>query len=506
LNALLVYPRFPDTFWSFKYALRFVRKKAAYPPLGLLTVSSLLPISWSRRLVDMNVAELRAEDLEWADCVCLSAMTVQRESAREVIAQCREAGVRVIAGGPLFTCEPDDFPGVDHLVLGEAELSLPPFLADFGRGAAKRVYRAEGFADMARSPIPDYSLLDPRHYSSMCVQYSRGCPFNCDFCNVTSLLGHLPRIKEPGQILAELGALYALGWRDSVFFVDDNLIGNMRGFATELLPALEAWCREHPGLAFNTQASINLADHPQLTARMVATGFVSVFIGIETPHEAGLAECAKKQNLGRDLGQDVVKLHRAGLQVQGGFIVGFDADTPASFLRLTDFIQKTGIVTAMVGLLQAFPGTRLYARMEKEGRLRPGTSGDNFNGTTNIIHDMDADVLHHGYREGMRRLYAPRQFYRRLHTFLKDYRVPPAQTQWSLALLAGQAVAFLRSMAHLGIVGRERFYYWRLLVWTALRRPRSLPLAITLAIYGHHFRRTCDLHLKALRPVASVGN
>lgn len=325
----------------------------------------------------------------------------------------------------------------------------------------------------------------------MGVQFSRGCPFNCDFCNVTALLGHQPRTKSSGQILAELNGLYELGWRGQVFFVDDNLIGNKRYLKEELLPVLIEWRRGKTGMPFNTEASINLADDEELMRLMVAAGFTTVFVGIETPDEESLAECNKKQNRNRDLVADVKRLQRVGLEVQGGFIVGFDNDTPAIFARQIEFIQRSGIVTAMVGMLQAMPGTRLYERLAGEGRLTGAASGDNVEATTNILPTMSVEALYEGYRLVLRHLYAPQHYYARVRTFLQEYRLPPIKEPLSVQHI----LALFRSMLHLGIVGRERAEYWRLFRWTLAHRPELFPLAITLAIYGYHFQRVCEVHI-----------
>jgi radical SAM superfamily enzyme YgiQ (UPF0313 family) len=486
MNVLLLYPRFPDTFWSFRHALPFVRKRASLPPLGLATIAALLPSSWRARLVDLNVRSLAPLDLEWADVVFVSAMAAQRDSARALVARCRAAGKLVVAGGPLFTGEHDDFPEVDHFVLDEAEASLPAFLRDLALGVARRVYTAETFPDLARTPVPRWDLIERHRYASMSLQYSRGCPFDCEFCNITVLFGRRPRVKSPAQITAELDALYDLGWRGTVFFVDDNFIGNRRALRHDLLPALIGWRRAHPGLTFYTEASINLADDEELMAQMVAAGFNTVFVGIETPAAAGLAECDKRQNRGRDMVADVKRMQRAGLQVQGGFIVGFDSDGPGIFQQQWDFIQASGIVTAMVGLLNAMPGTRLHQRLESEGRLLRSSSGDNSDGTTNIVPRMDSAALEAGYRALVKKLYAPGPYYARVRTFLREFRPPRVRPRFTWVDLH----ALGRSMWRLGLVGRERFQYWRLLAWTFVRRPRQVPLAVTLAIYGHHFRKT----------------
>lgn len=495
MNTLLVYPEFPDTFWSFKHALKFIRKPASSPPLGLVTVAAMLPAEWELRLVDVNVRALTAADLAWADCAFISAMAVQRASAEQIIARCKEAGIRVVAGGPLFTAQHEQFSDVDHLVLNEAELTLPAFLADLAQGRAKRLYRTAEFPDLSGSPVPRWDLVDLRSYASMAVQFSRGCPYDCEFCDVTALFGHRPRTKRAHQVIAELDVLYDRGWRGPVFFVDDNLIGNQKNLKAELLPAVLEWKQGRRGLPFHTQVSINLADDDQLMRMMVRAGFGTVFVGIETPDEGALAECSKKQNLHRDLVADVKKMQRAGLEVRGGFIIGFDSDSPGTWQRLLDYVERSGIVTAMVGLLQALPGTRLYQRMRSAGRVVAQGSGDNMDGTTNIIPALGLDTLSRAYEDLLRHLYAPRAYYRRIRTFLREYRPPRLKARLDAPFVREQAAAFLRSIFRLGVVGRERFEYWKLLGWTLVRRPRSLPLAVTLAIYGYHFRMICELHV-----------
>jgi radical SAM superfamily enzyme YgiQ (UPF0313 family) len=491
LRILLVYPEFPDTFWSFKHALKFIRKKAVAPPLGLLTVAAMLPSEWKKRLVDLNVTGLTQEDLAWADYVLVSAMTVQRDSARAVIARCKEAGVKVVAGGPLFTMEHEQFPDVGHFVLNEAELTLPPFLADLANGRAQHIYTTDEFPDIRQTPAPLWQLVNLKHYDTVSIQFSRGCPFNCDFCNVTALLGHRPRLKTAVQIVAELDSLYALGWRKSVFFVDDNFIGNKKQIKSELLPALIEWRKGKIGMSFNTEASINLADDTELMGLMTQAGFDTVFVGIETPNVDSLVECSKTQNRGRDLVESVKQLQRAGLQVQGGFIVGFDNDTTSIFQQQIDFIQRSGIVTAMVGLLQAPPGTHLFERMKQEGRLVDEMSGDNVDGSTNIIPKMGLDTLREGYRKILGQIYAPQLYYERVLTFLREYQPPKINVHLDLQHI----LALGRSIYRLGLRSAERTQYWRLFFWTLFRRPRLFPLAITLAIYGFHFRMVAELHV-----------
>lgn len=490
MNALLIAPPTPDTFWSFRYALRFIRKQAAFPPLGLLTVAGMLPKEWRLRLVDTNVQPLKEADLAWADTAWIGGMSLQADASLEIIERCRAAGVKTVVGGPMATCEPQRFAAADHLVLNEAEVTLPSFLEDLERGAPRHCYEDATKPDLALSPTPRWDLVDRRQYGSMCLQFSRGCPYDCDFCTVTALLGKAPRTKRPEQVISELDALYRSGWRGSIFFVDDNLIGNRRA-VRELLPAIRDWRRGKGRLPLFTEASINLADDEDTTRAMVDAGFDTVFVGIETPDEASLEDCGKRHNARRDMAADIRKLHRAGLQVQGGFILGFDGDTPSIFHRQVEFIQQSGIVTAMVGLLQAPIGTRLYESLRAAGRLRGDSTGDNVDGTTNVVTKMPLQILESGYRRVMDQLYAPQPYYQRVRTFLRDYRPAKVKRRFEL----GQMAAFLRSAWRLGIVDQGRRYFWRLLAWTTLRRPRSLPLAVRLWIYGYHFREVCRQRL-----------
>ncbi|HTG81466.1 MAG TPA: B12-binding domain-containing radical SAM protein [Geobacteraceae bacterium] len=489
MNVLLVYPRYPDTFWSFRHALRFVGKKAGFPPLGLLTVASLLPADWRPRLIDLNVRPLTDQDICQADLVFVSAMTVQRESAREVLARCRSLGVRTVAGGPLFTSCHADFPDVDHLVLGEAELTLPPFLADLQRGTPGRVYTAGRWTDLRETPPPRWDLIDLRDYAALSIQYSRGCPFDCEFCDITQLFGRVPRTKSREQLTAELDALFRRGWRGGVFFVDDNFIGDKPKLKGEILPAMIDWMerRGHP-FSFQTEASINLADDGELMAQMARAGFEEVFIGIETPQDAGLNEAGKVQNKNRDLLASVQRIQHAGLQVQGGFIVGFDSDPPGIFEKQIRFIQESGIVTAMVGILMALRGTKLHRRLEEEGRLLCTASGNNTAVSLNFIPRMNPDTLVSGYRSILTTIYSPAPYYRRLRTFLREYR--PVR-RGKFRLTPSRLRAFFASIVMLGVIGRERLHFWRLFCWS-LFRPRIFPLAITLAIYGFHFRKITE--------------
>ena len=487
MKILLVYPKYLNTFWSFKDALKFISKKANQPPLGLLTVAAMLPKECEKKLVDMNVTTLRDKDLEWADFVFISAMSIQKASVKEVVNRCKRMGIKTVAGGPLFTTGYEEFEDVDHIVCNEAEVTLPAFLADLKNGCAKHIYSSKELPDIGKTPIPLWELINMKKYADMSIQYSRGCPFNCEFCNIAALYGHKVRTKSKDQILAELENLYSRRWRGDVFFVDDNFIGNKRRLKKEILPTIIEWMerKRHP-FSFNTEASIDLSDDEELMQLMVKAGFNSVFVGIETPNEESLAECNKVQNRNRDLLTCVKKIQKFGLQVQGGFIVGFDNDPPSIFGRLSAFVQESGIVTAMVGLLNAPRGTKLYQRLVKEGRLLKDVTGDNTDFSINFIPKMDYEKLIKGYKRIISRIYSPEPYYKRVREFLRDYK--PLRKK-SFRFHFSYLGAFLKSILFLGIIEKERVYYWRLFFWSLFRRPKLFHLAITFSIYGFNFRK-----------------
>ena len=488
MRVLLVYPEHPDTFWSFKHVLRFLGKRSAFPPLGLLTVAAMLPRDWSLKLVDANVEPLEDADLDWADWVFLSGMIVHKDSAREIALRAAARGRPVVAGGPLFTTGYEGFPEIRHFVLGEAEGVIEELVADLRAGSVKPLYRAAGFPSLQDSPAPRWDLIEPGRYVSMPVQFSRGCPFDCEFCDIVAMYGRKPRTKAPQQVIAELEALRRAGWRDMVFIVDDNFIGH-KPRVRELLGALIDWReRTRSEVGFLTEASVNLADDPPLMAQMVRAGFRKVFVGLETPVAESLEECAKTQNRGRDLVQAVRAIQAAGLEVMGGFIVGFDSDPLDVFRRQFEFIQRAGVVTAMVGLLSALPQTRLYARLAREGRILAESIGDNTAAVLNFVPRLERGRLQAGYRDLMQSLYAPRNYYRRVRAFLATWQPSGPRLRLSRA----DVRAFLQSLWTLGLRERGRLAYWRLLCGTLILRPRKLHAAMELAIMGHHFRTVAE--------------
>lgn len=486
-KILFVYPESPKTFWSFSYALKFISKKSSFPPLGLITVAAMLPDTWEKRLVDMNTTSLKDKDIQWADYVFISAMVIQKDSARSLINRCKALGVKTVAGGPLFTCEHLEFGDVDHLLMYEGELTIPEFLHDLEKGNPKRLYTANGWADLSQTPIPSWELVDMRKYATLNIQYSRGCPYNCEFCNVTTLFGHTPRTKSAERLLQELDVIYEMGWNGGVFFVDDNFIGNRKKLKEDILPVLIQWMekRKYP-FSFITEVSINLSDDEELMQLMARAGFNSVFVGVETVSEESLTECNKLQNKNRNLIECVRKMQHYGLQVQGGFIVGFDCDNPTIFKKMIEFIQDSGIVTAMVGLLNAPKGTRLYQRLMEEGRISSSFSGNNTDLSMNFIPKMNLNVLLDGYNHIINTIYSPKHYYERIMNFMKEYEpVEFSMPQFSF----NQFIALIKANFHLGFIGKERKYYWKLFFWSVFKRPKVFPLAITLSIYGYHFRK-----------------
>jgi radical SAM superfamily enzyme YgiQ (UPF0313 family) len=428
-------------------------------------------------------------------------MAVQKDSTKEVINRCQKFDTRVVAGGPLFTTGHEEFDGVDHFVLGEAEVTLSPFLQDLEKGCAQHIYTSAKWPDIRKTPIPMWSLIDMKKYASMNLQYSRGCPFNCEFCDIIVLNGHRPRTKDKHQMLAELDAIYAHGWRDSVFVVDDNFIGNKRKLKKEILPSIIEWMedKKHP-FPFCTEASINLANDEELMQLMTKAGFNRVFVGIETPHEESLVECNKMPNKNRDMVALVRKIQNYGFEVQGGFIVGFDSDPLSIFKSQINFIQKSGIVTAMVGLLNAPPGTRLHQRLKTENRLLKGFSGDQMDGSLNFIPKMNHETLINGYKNILHTIYSPKHYYERVKIFLKEYKPRPRQGRLQIQFY--HITGFLNSVWVLGIKERGRRYYWRFFVSTLLKRPRAFPISMSLAVYGFHFRKITEKYIST--PIGNI--
>lgn len=486
MKVLLVYPVFPDTYWSFRHALQFEGKRSAFPPLGLLTVSSMLPESWERKLIDMNVETLEDADIMWADMVFLSAMIVQKESLESVTARCRKLGKRVVVGGPYVSTGEVETVDADHIFSGEAEETLPAFLEDLENGTPAKLYKPENRPSLENIAVPDFSLLDPGKYSAMSLQYSRGCPFNCEFCDIIEIYGRVPRTKTNDQMIAELDALWETGWRGLVFIVDDNFIGNKRNVRL-LVKDLAKWSkRKNYPFSFITEASVNLAKDESLMADMQDAGFERVFLGIETPVEESLKAAQKGQNTKQDLLESVLKIQSYGMEVMAGFILGFDSDPEDIFDRQIDFIQESGIPLAMVGLLTALPDTQLWRRLKREGRLLEESTGNNTDCSLNFVPEMDATKLIEGYKQVLLNIYSPRQYYRRALDCLAQYR--RGRLGWGRNSLRKDIAALLRILVTLGVRDRGRFRFWSYLIKVVLFHRKNLAHGLTLAAMGYHFR------------------
>ena len=491
MKVLLVNPEFPDTYWSFRHALPFEGKKCAFPPLGLLTVSALLPPEWERRLVDLNIQSLKSSDIEWADMIFATAMLVQKDSLKQVVKRCKAKGKRVVLGGPYVTTTIEDLPDADHIFLGEAETTLPQFIADLARGEAKRSYQATERPPLSATPMAHFHLADLKRYSAMSVQYSRGCPFSCEFCDIIEIYGRVPRTKSNQQMLAEFDALRDLNWRGTVFIVDDNFIGNKKNVRL-LLPELAEWQKRN-GYPFSliTESSVNLADDEALLDNMRDAGFRRVFLGIETPVEESLKEAQKSQNRGNLL-DSVKKIQSYGMEVMAGFIVGFDNDPADIFERQIDFIRKSAIPLAMVGLLNALPETQLWRRLEREGRLLGEATGNNTVCTFNFKTRMDPAILIQGYQTIMRTIYSPREYYQRALDSMRRTAQQFSEPQ-HYSVING-LTSLTRVLIKLGVLDRERKEFWRFLSQTLVKHRAKFAESLRLAAMGYHFRKLSELY------------
>lgn len=503
LRILLVYPEMPDTFYAMKHFMKVVNKKAAYPPLGLLTVASLLPKEWEKKLVDLNTAKLTDAALLWADYVFLSAMNVQEESASEIIARCKALGVKIVAGGTLFTHEYTRFPHVDHFVLNEAEVTLPLFLSDLENGTPLPIYKTNEFADVAASPLPSLELIDRSQYLYDIVQYSRGCPYMCDFCDVTALLGRRPRTKAPDQIIAELNEILKYSHTQLVLFADDNLIGNKRILKSELLPALIEWRKKvKPGFYFATQLTVNLADDEELMQMLIDAGFRHIFIGIETPSEESLKISHKNQNLKKNLLTTIHNIHSKGFIISGGFIVGFDTDDETIFQRQIDFIQQSGIPLPIVNILKAPPGTDLYKRMKMEGRLSKPfafTEGD-----TNLVPVMDPIQLYKGFIDVIDSIYKPAGSYARFMQFFDTYSFPKNTLKIEERITLNHLKIVCRIVYQLGIADSDRKWFWKLITWAVTKNRKMLDKAFFYSVMMYQMHETYKtIHQKAVEEMNS---
>ncbi len=501
MKALLLYPEFSGMgFWNYKTVCHLMGAKYPASPLGMITMAALLPVEWELRLLDLNTTTLHDTDIDWADLVFIGGMLPQQPRFLRLIERVHSRGKKVVAGGPDPTSQPEVYRSADYLVLGEAECSLPPFLADLAGGATSGTYFPDEKPDLARTPVPRFDLLELKNYLMIGVQFSRGCPFSCEFCDIIELYGRNPRTKTPQQILAELDALYRLGHRGHVDFVDDNFIGH-KGKAKAILRAVKDWSEVHGHpFFFSTEASINLADDEELLGLMRDLDFRYVFVGIESADSEVLRSMHKRQNLTRDVVEDLHRIYRYGMVVNGGFILGFDGETSDSARRMTEIIERGKIVMPMVGLLFALPNTQLTRRLREEHRLlddtgrlkeaREQTEVDQTTSGLNFIPqrpeaEILGDLLH-----VLNGAYSTRNYFDRclsLSQVLRSrYRFRP-----SLGRKVRYAMAFLKTVVKLGLPPSTAYYYWRNLLALLFTRVSALETVVNLmAMYLHFDQQT----------------
>ena len=491
VKVLMVWPSFPPSFWGFEGVLQMIPERAMTPPLGLITVAALCPATWEIRLIDHAFQELRDEDLKWADLVMVSAMHAQRADALTVLSRARKMGRRTFVGGPWASTDPDAVLRVaDHVMVGEAEEAFPGIAAALEDGTAHALYRIVDKPDMTRSPVPRFDLLQRDKYTSMPIQFSRGCPFQCEFCDIITIYGRRPRAKTPTQVIRELDVLLKLGWRNEVFIVDDNFIGNLRQ-ALQLSRELVEWQKQHQQpFSFYTEASLNLAAQPELMDAMVEANFMYVFIGIETPSAEALKETHKYQNLRSTNNVEQVRIIQdKGLWVLAGFIVGFDSDDETIFARQLEFIDLTAIPWAMAGILMAPPTTALFDRMKREGRLIEDSQSITQFGLPNFRTVLPLPILLRGLCTLLEGLYRPDAFFERSYNSLKVWNPKPTQKPPNLGMIYNLRVLFA-SMWRQGMCSSYRSSYWKFLfrmVSSYWRSTAKIWLGFTMLLSAHHF-------------------
>ncbi|MCX6544318.1 MAG: B12-binding domain-containing radical SAM protein [Acidobacteria bacterium] len=497
MHSLLISPRFPPTFWSYEAILKLVGKKALMPPLGLITVAALLPGDWECRVVDCNVRPVTDAEWAWADIVLLSGMIVQKPHMLELVGEAKRRHKPVVVGGPYATALPDELrkAGADFLVLDEAELTLQPFLEALARGATGGTFTANGAKpDVTTTPAPRFELLELAAYDSMSIQFSRGCPFLCEFCDIIVLYGRRPRTKKPAQMLAEMDLLYQIGWRGTIFIVDDNFVGN-RQAAKEMLRELVNWQSAH-GFPFrlDTEASIDLAQDAELLDLMVASGFGSVFVGIETPDAESLQRTLKHQNLRQPLDEAVEAITGSGIRVMAGFIIGFDGEATGAGARIEEFAERNSIPTAFVSMLQALPGTALWDRLSREGRLRATTTASgNQTFLTNFAPTRPISQVAREFVEAFERLYEPRAYLDRTWRYFlalgaKRRVAPPVRTAATpFRDVLRSAPALIRIFWRQGLARNTRWRFWHHLVSIARHNSGALSDYVTTCALSEHF-------------------
>ncbi len=495
-NILMVYPEIPDTYWSFKHTLPMIGKKAVIPPLGLMTVAAILPEGYNVKLVDMNVTGLDEDDIIDSDLVFISAMIIQKESFNRVVEICNRLGKKVVAGGPYPSSSHEKIKGVDYFVLNEAEITLGDFVRDYEKGEPQKIYSSDERPDLELTPVPRFDLIDINVYTNLALQYSRGCPFNCEFCDIIEMFGRKPRTKSVEKFLEELDAAYETGYTGSLFIVDDNFIGNRRK-VRELLRGVYRW-QEEKGFPFRffTEVSIDIAHDHELLELMASAGFDMLFIGIETPDTEGLKHAQKGQNLKGNLLESVKRIQGYGMEVTAGFIVGFDTDTEDIFQRQIDFIQNAGIPIAMVGMLLALPNTQLFRRLKREGRLTEReTAGNNTHELQlNFIPKMDEKVLVEGYNRIISEIYTPEKYFKRAATLIERF---PREQRIKSSITFTSLTYFARSLKTQLFSSYGKLYA-KFLLSILIKKPGRFVDAVTMAVKGHHFFCLTDDIMKSV--------
>lgn len=488
-KVLFVYPEVPVSYWSFKHVLSFIGKKSAFPPLGLLTIAGLLPDDYDIKLVDMNIEPLSEDDIIQSELVFISAMIIQKKSFQKVVEMSNRLGVPVVAGGPYPTVQYQNIDGVDYFVLNEAEITLPQFLDDYEKGIARQIYTTEEKPDINTAPIPRFDLCNVNNYSTMMLQFSRGCPYHCEFCDIVELFGHTPRTKTPQKFIAEMETLYQTGFRGTVFIVDDNFIGNKHK-VKDLLPEIIEFQKKYGyPFHFDTEASVDLANDDELLNLMQLAGFGMVFLGIETPDEESLLAMHKKQNTKTDLMAGIRKIQSAGIEVSGGFIVGFDTDPDDIFDRQIRFIDQSAIPMAMVGLLTVLPNTQLHRRLTAENRVIGESSGNNTHDfTLNYQPVMDPETLISGYKRVIKSIYTPKNYFKRcseLVGHMKSVKNRP-KTKITLSLVVKTIKSFFRSF-RTQLFSSYGWDYLKFFIRSLFNKPSLFAISIKKGALGHHF-------------------
>ncbi|MEK8015955.1 MAG: B12-binding domain-containing radical SAM protein [Candidatus Parabeggiatoa sp.] len=494
MRVLLLYPVFPKTMFSFEKPMKYMGKKALLPPLGLITVAAILPQNWEFKLVDRNIRDVTEEEWEWAELVMISAMVVQKKDFLDQIQETKRRGKPVAVGGPYptsFLHEVENS-GADYLVLDEGEMTIPPFLAALERGEPSGIFRSVEKPDITQTPLPRYDLLELDAYLDMSIQFSRGCPFLCEFCDIIVLYGRKPRTKTPAQIIRELECLYDLGWRDQVFMVDDNFIGNKRN-VKQLLRELKVWMeKKHYPFFFYTEASVNLAKEQELMELMVACNFVAVFLGIETPDESILASTKKSQNLGNPLNESIKAINQAGLFIIAGFVIGFDGEKSGTGKRIVEFVEEVAIPTALLVMLQALPNTALWDRLQKEGRLLEQSGDINQTTLMNFVPTRPVEEVANEYVEAFWQLYEPKKYLNRAIRHTMNTEISKIQKtiqkkrqggSFSWKMFKVSVFIFWK----FGVVDQTRWQFWSYLFKAIWLNPSQVENCVRLYVFAEHF-------------------